>query len=122
MGEIGSPPINLLAGEAANGGVRVGEVNLPFEGARPGKITLGIRPEAVRLGNAGHAAKIGDLEPHGRETIYHLDTPLGPLRALEAGAVARFRVGDEVRIEVERALVFAGDGRLAGDTTALLAA
>jgi inositol-phosphate transport system ATP-binding protein len=121
-GFIGSPPINLLAGEVANGGVRVGEVNLPFAGARPGKITLGIRPEAVRLGDAGHAAKIGDLEPHGRETIYHLDTPFGPLRALEAGAVARFRVGDQVRIDVERALVFDGDGRLAGDTTVPLAA
>jgi inositol-phosphate transport system ATP-binding protein len=121
-GFIGSPPINLLVGEAANGGVRVGTVSLPFGDAGPGKITLGIRPEAVRLGEAGHAARIDDLEPHGRETIYHLDTPFGPLRALEAGAVARFRIGDQVRIDVERALVFDGDGRRIGDTTGPLPA
>ncbi|HET7715483.1 MAG TPA: ABC transporter ATP-binding protein [Bauldia sp.] len=115
-GFIGSPPINLISGDAANGGLRVGEVGLPFVGAAPGKVTLGIRPEAVRLGEAGHAARIGDLEPHGRETIYHLDTPFGPLRALEAGAVARFRVGDQVKIDVERALVFDAGGRRLGDT------
>lgn len=115
---IGSPPINLIGGEAANGGVRVGEVSLPFEGATPGSITLGIRPEAIRLGDAGHAARIDDLEPHGRETIYHLGTPFGPLRALEAGAVARFRIGDQIRIDVERALVFDGDGHRLGDTAA----
>jgi inositol-phosphate transport system ATP-binding protein len=117
-GFIGSPPINLIAGEAANGGLRVGEVSVPFGGAAPGKVTLGIRPEAVRLGEAGHAARIDDLEPHGRETIYHLGTPFGPLRALEAGSSARFRVGDQVRIEVERALVFDAGGRRLGDTAA----
>ena len=116
-GFIGSPPINLLAGEAANGGLRVGEVSLPFGSASPGKVTLGIRPEAVRLGEAGHAARIDDLEPHGRETIYHLATPFGSLRALEPGAVARFRVGDQVRIDVERALVFDDRGRRIGDAT-----
>ncbi len=62
-------------------------------------------------------ARIDDLEPHGRETIYHLATPFGPLRALEAGAVARFRVGDQVRIDVERALVFDDRGRRIGDAT-----
>jgi inositol-phosphate transport system ATP-binding protein len=117
-GFIGSPPINLLAGEAENGSVQVGGMSLPFEGASPGRITLGIRPEAVHLGATGHMAKIDDLEPHGRETIYHLDTPFGPLRALEAGAVARFRVGDQVRIDVERALVFDADGHRLGDTAA----
>ena len=116
-GFIGSPPINLIAGEAANGGAprRRGQRSRSTSAA-PGKVTLGIRPEAVRLGEAGHAAKIDDLEPHGRETIYHLATPFGPLRALEAGAVARFRIGDQVRIDVERALVFDDRGRRLGDT------
>jgi inositol-phosphate transport system ATP-binding protein len=115
-GFIGSPPINLIPGEAANGGIRIGEVIVPFDRASPGKVTLGVRPEAVRLGEAGHAARIEDLEPHGRETIYHLDTPFGPLRALEAGAVARFRVGDQVSIAVDRVLVFDAAGRRLGDT------
>ena len=69
-----------------------------------GAVMVGIRPEHVQLGDGGLAARIEDLEPHGRETIYHLDSPLGPLHALEAGAVARFRVGrqGEVRVAVPR--------------------
>jgi inositol-phosphate transport system ATP-binding protein len=114
-GFIGSPPINLLAGDAAKDRLRVGEVTIPFDSAEPGKVTLGIRPEAIRLGEAGHGARIDDLEPHGRETIYHLDTPFGPIRALEPGAIARFRIGDQVRIGVERALVFNDRGRRVGD-------
>jgi inositol-phosphate transport system ATP-binding protein len=115
-GFIGSPPINLLPGTAANGGLRVGEVDVPFAGAAPGKVTLGIRPEAVNLGDAGHAARVEDLEPHGRETIYHLDTPFGSLRVLEVGATARFRVGDRIGIGIDRALVFDEAGRRVGDT------
>jgi inositol-phosphate transport system ATP-binding protein len=121
-GFIGSPPINLLEGEAAGATLRVGEVSLPLDGAASGKVTLGVRPESVRLGERGLAARVEDLEPHGRETIYHLQTPLGTLRALEAGSVARFRVGDQAKVEIERTLVFDANGRRIGETTAMLAA
>ena len=71
-GFIGSPPINLLEGEAAGATLRVGEVSLPLDKEASGRVTLGVRPESVRLGERGFAARIEDLEPHGRETIYHL--------------------------------------------------
>ncbi|MCR4281782.1 MAG: ABC transporter ATP-binding protein [Bauldia sp.] len=114
-GFIGSPPINLLAGEASGNVLNVGDVTLPIANVVSGRVTLGVRPEAVRLGELGHAARIDDLEPHGRETIYHLDTPLGRLRALEAGAVARFRIGDQVHVDIGNALVFDDRGRRVGD-------
>ena len=34
----------------------------------------------------------------GRETLYLVETAMGPIRALEGGAGVRFAVGDSVRI------------------------
>jgi inositol-phosphate transport system ATP-binding protein len=121
-GFIGSPPINLLPGEANGSGVQVGEVTLPLAEGHSGPVTLGVRPEAVRLGDAGMPARVEDLEPHGRETIYYLATPLGPLRALEAGDSARLRVGDAVNIEMDRTLLFDQRGRRIANATPKLAA
>ena len=115
-GFIGSPPINLLEGEAKGTALRVGEVELPFEKAGAGRITLGVRPESVQLGKPGMNARVEDIEPHGRETIYHLTTPLGTLRALQAGT-AELRVGDETQIRIDRALIFDATGRRVGHTT-----
>ncbi len=121
-GFIGSPPINLLAGVAAGKDLRIGEVTLPLEDALNGPVTLGVRPEAVRLGEQGMSATIDDLEPHGRETIYYLATPLGPLRALEPGAAARFRIGESVKISIERTLLFDDRGRRIAGAEPTLAA
>ncbi|HET6469794.1 MAG TPA: ABC transporter ATP-binding protein [Geminicoccaceae bacterium] len=116
-GFIGSPPINLVEGEAGGPSLRVGEAVLPNDANAQGGIILGIRPEAVRLGEGEMQARIEDLEPHGRETIYHLATPLGPLRALEPGAAARFTIGDQVRFAFPSSLLFdaATGRRLAGN-------
>ncbi len=121
-GFIGSPPINLLAGIAAGRNLRVGEATLSLERSVDGKATLGVRPEALRLGERGVAGEIDDLEPHGRETIYHLRTPLGPLRALEPGEAARFRIGDTVKVDLGRALLFDEAGRRIADARPALAA
>ena len=120
-GFIGSPPINLIDGEASGTSLRVGEVAIPFEKAVAGHVTLGIRPETVALGKRGMNARVEDIEPHGRETIYHLSTPLGTLRALHAGA-AKLRVGDQTQASIERALIFDHTGRRVGHTTGLHAA
>ena len=103
---IGSPPINLIAGNAASGRIRLGEVELPCSANANGRVVAGIRPEDLRLGAGDLPSRIDDLEPHGRETIYHLSTPLGRLHALEAGAVARFAVGDQLPIGVASTLFF----------------
>ncbi len=111
-GFIGSPPINLLPGTLAGGRLRVGETTLGVSGAADGACVLGVRPETVALGQGPLRGTIHDLEPHGRETIYHLETPLGVVRALEAGATARFRLGDAVGFSIGAPLLFdAGTSR-----------
>ena len=111
-GFIGSPPINLLQGLADTREARVGDDTLPLVERISGPVVVGIRPEHVSLGQGARSAVVDDLEPHGRETIYHLKTALGPLRALEAGAVARYRVGDSVRFDIGSTLLFdAASGR-----------
>ena len=94
-GFIGSPPINLLAGRGAarRHSRRRGHAPDPDGDGRRGGARHPARGRAARR-RGPIPARIEDLEPHGRETIYHLATPLGPVRALEPGAVARFRIGD----------------------------
>jgi inositol-phosphate transport system ATP-binding protein len=105
-GFIGSPPINLLGAEVAGGSLRCGEASLRVAGSADGKRVLGVRPESVTLGSGRFQGAIHDLEPHGRETIYHLNSPLGPVRALEAGSTARFKVGDNVPFGLASTLLF----------------
>mgnify|MGYP000514460553 CR=1 FL=1 len=105
-GFIGSPPINLLHGIVADGRIALGETSFGLSGTTAGRIVLGIRPEAVRLGAGKLQGRIDDIEPHGREAIYHLATPLGAIRALEPGSNARFRIGDALAFELGTPLVF----------------
>jgi inositol-phosphate transport system ATP-binding protein len=107
-GFIGAPPINLLPGTAEGGALRVERATLPCDGALAGPVVLGIRPEAVRFESEGIEGRIGDIEPMGRETLYLVDSELGPLRVLEAGSVVRYRQGDRVALALDpaAALIF----------------
>jgi inositol-phosphate transport system ATP-binding protein len=96
-GFIGSPPINMISGEARDGVMCVGSVAFPFEGA-PGAVTVGLRPEHLRFTGSGLSGRIAQLEPMGREILYVVDTDAGYLRVLEHGSVAAHAVGEPVRI------------------------
>jgi inositol-phosphate transport system ATP-binding protein len=95
---IGAPPINLIAGRAVDGAFTVDRLALALEGEARGDAVLGIRPEAVRLGEGPLSGHIEAVEPMGRETLYVLHTPLGTLRALEAGAQRSFEQGDRTQL------------------------
>jgi inositol-phosphate transport system ATP-binding protein len=95
---IGAPPINLIAGRAENGAFWADRLALPLDGEARGDAVLGVRPEAVRLGEGPLSGVVEAVEPMGRETLYVLDTPLGTLRALEAGAHRSFGQGDRTRL------------------------
>ena len=95
---IGAPPINLIAGRAENGAFRVDRLALALEGEARGDAILGVRPEAVRLTEGPLSGVVEAVEPMGRETLYVLDTPLGTLRALEAGAQRSFGQGDRTQL------------------------
>ena len=106
-GFIGSPPINLIPGEARDGALCAGPVTLAFEGP-PGAVILGLRPEHLHLAGAGLNARIAQIEPMGREILYVVDTDIGYLRVLEPGSVAAHAVGEPVGVgfEPEDSLVF----------------
>jgi inositol-phosphate transport system ATP-binding protein len=106
-GFIGSPPINLIMGEAKDGAFCAGPVTLPFEGA-PGLVTLGLRPEHLQFAGAGLNGRIAQTEPMGREILYVVETDLGHLRVLEHGSSAARAVGEPVNIgfSPEDSLVF----------------
>ncbi len=112
---IGSPPINLVESEALGDSIRIGEETLPLSGAAKGPVTLGVRPESVQIGESGVPARIEDIEPHGREIIYHLGTSIGPLRSLEAGSASRFSLGDETKATIGDSMLFGADGRRISD-------
>ena len=95
---IGAPPINLIAGRAEAGAFRTDGLALPLEGAAQGEVVLGVRPEGISLGEGPLSAVVEEVEPMGRETLYVLDTPLGTLRALEAGAQRGFGQGERIQV------------------------
>jgi inositol-phosphate transport system ATP-binding protein len=81
---IGSPPVNLIPGEARGGAVHAGPVAFPCDGAE-GAITVGLRPEHLRFGDVGLPGRIAQTEPMGRETLYVVSTEVGHVRVLGHG-------------------------------------
>ncbi len=103
---IGSPPMNLIEGIAEAGLLRVGETSLPLADGAGGAVVLGVRPETIGLGQGPIPARVEETEPLGRETLYLLETPLGQLRAIEPGAVARFGLDDRLSLSLPAGLLF----------------
>jgi inositol-phosphate transport system ATP-binding protein len=96
-GFIGSPPINLIKGDAVNGAVRAGDAAFPFAGPS-GAVTIGLRPEHLRFAAAGLPGRVAHAEPMGREVLYVVETPVGHVRVLEHGSSAAHPAGEQVRI------------------------
>ncbi|MCD2173598.1 ABC transporter ATP-binding protein [Rhizobium sp. C4] len=119
-GFIGTPPMNLIKGEAAGRQLRLGQAALDLSSDRSGSLTLGIRPEDIALVAADKAALSGSItavEPMGREVFYTVMTPAGPLHALEYGEVVRHLPGTSVGLvcKQELTLLFDQDGRRIAD-------
>ena len=109
-GFVGSPPINLLDGHAADGRLVVNGHPLALQGeSASGEVILGIRPEDLHFMAAGGVAcRIEQIEPMGRETLYVADSPLGSIRVLESGAGTRHAPGERLRVgfQSEHVLLF----------------
>ncbi len=110
-GFIGSPPINLIEGHAANGELRLKDVTLEYSGNHSGDTTLGLRPEHIALSDNGLKARIAHVEPMGREILYVVDSRLGVLRILESGSSVAHREGDPIHVEFEESNSLIFDGR-----------
>ncbi|MDF2759186.1 MAG: Putrescine transport ATP-binding protein PotA [Thermomicrobiales bacterium] len=107
---IGSPPVNLIRGEFADGAVRAGGVVLPAEGVPPGGVTLALRPEHLGFATTGLPGHIAQIEPMGREILYVVKTDSGHVRVLEHGAAVAHAAGEPVHVG------FAPSDTLAFDT------
>ena len=97
---VGSPPINLFDGHAADGRLVVNDHSLALKGKpASGEVVFGIRPEDLQFTEKGGVeCRIEQIEPMGRETLYVADSPLGTLRVLEGGSGTRHAPGDALRV------------------------
>ncbi|WP_050527567.1 ABC transporter ATP-binding protein [Pseudorhodobacter aquimaris] len=69
---IGSPSMNVLDGELTGNGVTVGDMSLPAQIKRTGKVTVGIRPEHVIANPEGPLSmRVQMGEPLGANTLLH---------------------------------------------------
>ncbi len=73
-GFIGSPPMNLITGEARDSTFAVGDMQLelPAPAPRDGRLILGIRPEHVRVDQSGrNPLAVEFIEVLGAERLVH---------------------------------------------------
>ncbi|MEO8536091.1 MAG: ABC transporter ATP-binding protein [Betaproteobacteria bacterium] len=103
-GFLGSPPMNLLPAVVRDGVVRVSGVDVSI--GRPagadGPVTLGVRPSALRIADAGIPARVYLVEDLGDSTIVDLDVA-GQIVKLRTDQRVGVREGDSVHV------AFAGD-------------
>lgn len=115
-GFIGSPPMNILHGDATAKKLMIGSMQLSLTSNVSGKVALGIRPEDITLSHDTNSSELhGEvtlIEPLGREVFYTLKTPLGTLHALEAGEIPQHKSGDRLALHFQstRSLIFDENG------------
>jgi len=111
------PPMNLIAGEAVAGGVRMrGGPLLPL--ALPpgtaGRVTLGVRAAALhvtpRPNDVALPGRVELAEISGSDTFVHAQTLVGELVAQLTG-VRRYGLGDTVTLHIDPAQTYVFDGR-----------
>jgi len=123
---FGSPSMNLLVGEIVGGNTparfrtELFEVALPerFKTAKPGKVTLGIRPEHVEVsvGTKGDVElPVRLVEPLGKDTLLYFDagTERAFVAVTEGLGMADIKVGERVALSLDprRMHLFDADGR-----------
>ncbi len=111
---LGSPRINVLAGVAEAGGVRVGALLLPLRAELPegAAVQVGIRAEALSLGGTGLPARVEHQEFLGAELLLHARLMDGTAVVARLPGSAGVQVGEAVgfRVDDAGALLFGMDG------------
>jgi iron(III) transport system ATP-binding protein len=96
----------LLSRAGEDGNVEIGGhvVRVPHRGRTPGKVTVAIRPDAIRLrapdGAPGLVGTILGAAFIGRVVEYALETPAGELFAIVPGTEAPLSVGQRVSLSL----------------------
>jgi sn-glycerol 3-phosphate transport system ATP-binding protein len=102
-GFIGSPPMNLLHGEADGSRFKVGGVSLPMPVAAPrsGALIAGIRPEHADIGsNGGWPLAVELIEMLGAERLIHGKLGDAPFTVRYDGTLAPPAAGQTVTLRV----------------------
>ncbi|MCP4295021.1 MAG: ABC transporter ATP-binding protein [Proteobacteria bacterium] len=98
---IGSPPINMLQAKIDDQILNIKDTKVATLKDTPsGDYLVGVRPEHVIIGKKGSlSGKITDRELLGRETLYMIDTPLGPINSLLADEqMSAYGIDDKISI------------------------
>jgi multiple sugar transport system ATP-binding protein len=101
-GFLGSPAMNLLPARLDGGALRVGEAVLPAPfAARPGAVTLGVRPEDLVACDGGLLrGEVMAVEPLGAETILGIRIAGVECEVLlRAGRTTPARLGDLIALD-----------------------
>jgi inositol-phosphate transport system ATP-binding protein len=122
-GFIGTPPMNLLKGNADGRRLQVANASFDLNAQCSGAVTFGLRPEDITLTSAEIALFHGEIvtvEPMGSEVFYTIDTPAGIIHALEYGEAVRHAPDTKVGITAksELTLVFDASGNRIADLNA----
>lgn len=122
---IGSPAMNFIAATVvsaesarvrAQAGAFALTAHVSGEGLTSGEpVTLGIRPEHVKIGHGEPVCEVAHIEQMGEVAYLHLDTPFGAQPIVVKTHVDDIRIGDRVRIELpaDALHLFRADGRAA---------
>jgi multiple sugar transport system ATP-binding protein len=125
-GFIGSPAMNLVdVGDGRPLKLGGAEIDLATERALPdGQITVGFRPEALKVGDGPLQAQIRTVEDLGSEVFVHVGADHhGEQLSLTAKMTPPFagEPGDNVGLQIAGTThLFGGDGRRIASTTATL--
>ena len=90
---IGSPPMNLLAGQLVDGGVTIANSFVPLArrvGRAPGDVVVGIRPSHIRIEDQGIPARVVLSENLGETMLVNAEIDGTPvkIRLLEVRRIA----------------------------------
>ncbi len=112
-GFIGSPAMNLMEGDVANGTFRGTNVEISGVGPASGKVTLGFRAEDAQVTGAGEGAinaKVYSMELLGDATMVTVKAG-GALVAVKAAKDYRARIGEPVGIALPEDITHLFDAR-----------
>lgn len=104
---VGTPRINLMSAEMHEGALHLpnSSLQLALNGASPHlppALTLGVRPEDVRIAPEGaFRGEVALVEPLGVETVIHIRNGEQTLLSMVSG-MSDWQIGDTVQFDVER--------------------
>ena len=107
-GFIGSPAMNLFDARVVDGVVDLDGMRNPVPAGAHGTVTIGVRPEHLRLATAGEegmSAVVDLVEELGADSYLHCSTPDGHPLVYRAESTDHPRKGDQVSLVAQEGQV-----------------